>query len=84
MSIHQVWPYLPLLEALIGYSPEVNGPILSHLFEVGENHKNWHKDAVKGELILLGATWKVMLELFAGWGVFLFICLLVKMKMSSL
>ena len=46
------------------HSPEVNGSILSQLFQVGENHKIWHKSAMKdGRFELIRSHVKMMLEL---------------------
>ena len=65
-------------------SPEVNGSILSKLFQVRGNNELWHKDGFKGEgSKLIGSHVKTDVRAISGGTfVFLSVCLLVKMKTS--
>ena len=60
--------------SLVLHSSEVNGPILSQLFQVGGNHEIWHKDAFKGgEFKLIKSQMKSGASTILG-GFFCFFC----------
>ena len=58
----------------LNFSPEVNGPILSQLFQVGGNHEIWDKDAFEGgEFKLFSSHVKSDVRTISGRGFIFFV-----------